>query len=188
MSGLYDGQGHHTNRIPNLAFLRLIVIQTMHQFKRTKKDSLVYLLFSYTFFFIISAAFTVAGFLLITLEERKMGYVLLCPGIFLLALLMRAFWKMRRGRPTHLLCINDKTVTWGFIGEEKSLSIADIENFYWSDWDSFHFGMRLKNGKNKDIPYIENVVTDKCRPRLLSYLRESFPQIPIKGTIKTDTI
>ena len=65
--------------------------------------------------------------------------------------------------------------------------LSDVEEIYWDDTDGFNFTVTKKDGVRIRFHYIENVVFYKSRGKLLAFLRSTFPEIRILGSIDKKT-
>ena len=91
------------------------------------------------------------------------------------------------GALTHVFSITKDEIEWGFVGKEKRLVVSEVEEIYWDDTDGFNFTITKKDGVRVRFPYMENVVSHKSRGKLLAFLRSTFPEIRVVGSIDKKT-
>jgi hypothetical protein len=161
----------------------------MNSFHRTKRDSRILAYVGLAFAFAMSVMFMLVGFVDIENEAGFDAFRLIfgIAGACLFVIVMRGCWMMSRGALTHVFSINGDEMEWGFVGREKQLATADVQEIYWDDTDGFTFLITRKDGSRVRFPYIQNVVAQNSRGKLLAFLRSAFPEIRITGNIDRKT-
>lgn len=163
--------------------------QKMNSFHRTKRDSRILGFVGLSIAFILSVVFMLVGFVESESESGGDAFRIIfgVVGVGLFVIFIRGCWMATGGALVHVLSISEEEIEWGFVGREKRLSMSDVEEIYWDDTDGFTFTITKADGKRVRLPYIENVVSYKSRGQLLSFLRSTFPDIRISGSIDKKT-
>lgn len=160
----------------------------MDSFHRIKRDSPVPGFIALTFALLLSMVFMLIGFLRVGEDGRaSMDLIFGVPGVATFLLFLRGGWMMTGRSLVHVFSMDRNKVVWGFVGKEQELDASEIDRIYWDDSDGFSFQMTMKDGRQVRFLYMDNVVPFKSRPTLLSFLRTSFPSIPLAGNIDKRT-
>lgn len=164
-------------------------LQQMNSFHRTKRDSGILGYVGLAIAFVMSMAFMLVGFGDIGNKGGINAFQVIfgTAGACLFVVVVRGCWMTAGGALTHVFSINEDEIEWGFVGKEKQLATADVEEIYWDDTDGFTFLITRKDGSRVRFPYMQNVVGPKSRGKLLAFLRRAFPEIRITGRIEKKT-
>jgi hypothetical protein len=161
----------------------------MNQFHRTKRDSGILVYVGLAIAFAMAVMFMLVGFVDIRNESGIDVFRLIfgIAGASLFVIVLRGCWMTSGGAFTHVFSINEDEIEWGFVGREKQLATAEVEEIYWDDTDGFTFLVTRKDGSRVRFPYIQNVVGHHSRGKLLAFLRSALPEIRITGSIDRKT-
>jgi hypothetical protein len=161
----------------------------MNSFQRTKRDSRILGFVGLSIAFVLSVVFMLVGFVDIGSESGGDAFRIIfgVVGVGLFVIFIRGCWMATGGALIHVFSVSEDEIEWGFVGREKRLAMSDVKEIYWDDTDGFNFTITKTDGGRVRLPYIENVVSYKSRGRLLAFLRSTFPDIQISGSIDKRT-
>lgn len=160
----------------------------MESFHYTRRESRVLNAIGLLICFVLASVFMLLGFNDL-LEHRQMSGLLVLGviGLGLFVIFMRGAWMLCAGTKIHVFSIDPHTVTWGYVGNEKSQQMSEVINIYWDDTDGFTFNMTTSSGELIRFNHLDWAIPYKSRWKLLRYLKKTFPGIAVDGHVDPKT-
>lgn len=91
---------------------------------------------------------------------------------------------------TLVFSVDEDGFEWGYLGVERKLPIASVREIHWNEWkgdsgdSDFSLTIKRQSGGFARIWTVGLLFSrEEDRGQLLSYLRETFPAVPFKGSI-----
>lgn len=106
-------------------------------------------------------------------------------GLAVLAVSVKGAWALVGGPKVHVLCLEPDGVVWGVQGAECRLELSEIASIrYTIDTDSDGAGdlslvFKTHDGERLSVNYVSDLVPRKSRPKLLAYIRATYPETPL---------
>ena len=114
-------------------------------------------------------------------------------GLTFVGMLLRTLWIFAtKGIRPMTFRVDEQGFQWGETDGEKKIPIAEVSGILWNEWDGggsaidFDFNLILlrHQGRPLHVSTAESLFnSEEDRALLLRYFRETFPHLPITGTI-----